>query len=107
MPSSRSQLPKEYRSRSAIRKAKSALPTGITRETLHKLWVRARRGSPPAQKELRELLATHPLRQAAVRTFETLLVKPQNRFVARPDTARRPWVSLVSGGLPSLGKRRR
>lgn len=100
------QLPKDSRSRSARRKARNALPPGITRDTLHKLWVRARRGNVSAQHQLRELLAMHPELQAAVGAFEAIVVNGRRHVVPRPEPARGAWVSLVNGGLPGLGKRR-
>ena len=100
------QLPKDSRSGSARRKARNALPPGVTRDTLHKLWVRARRGNVSAQQQLRELLAMHPELQAAVGAFEAIVVNGRRHVVPRPEPAREAWVSLVNGGLPELGKRR-
>ncbi len=100
------QLPKDSRSGSARRKARNALPPGVTRDTLHKLWVRARRGNVSAQQQLRELLAMHPELQAAVGAFEAIVVNGRRHVVPRPAPARGSWVLIVNGGLPGVGKHR-
>jgi hypothetical protein len=113
------------RSASAPADARRAAPAKkqrpVQRETLRSLWERACRRYVPAQQELhRRLVADPSLRNqlqafAMERQLEHMITAKARGVTIK---ARRPesawermaggskWISVVEGGLPTLGKRR-
>lgn len=93
---------------------------GITRGDLYELWKRARRRNVDAQKRLYGLLLANPELETVLCSFagqrDAVLKLRADAFgklesVAETEWERemprsRLWVSIVSGGLPGLGKRR-
>ena len=101
-------------------KAREALPQGMSRKALFRLWLSARRRNSVAQTELHRLLTAHPKIQHILKEFvneHESIVAPKHRKAKTPTNKAAPtawermsgratqWVSVVSGGLPSLGKR--
>ena len=93
---------------------------GFTIDKLHTLWMSGRSGDPAADKKVHDLLAKHPAISAVFEVFVQGHDPKQRRQLRRqlveanppkkPETvwsASKPrWVSVVNGGLPTLGKRR-
>ncbi len=107
--------------RAQANKAREALPKGMSRNALFRLWLSARRRNPYAQTELHRLLTAHPKIQKILKEFvdeHKSIVAAKPRKAQVPATKAAPtaweqmsgcatgWVSIMSGGLPSLGKRR-
>lgn len=105
--------------RARINKAHGALPSGMSRNGLFQLWLGARRRKPNAQIELHRLLTTHPKIQYILKEFanEHDRIHPPKYIkskLAETELPKSPWVrmlqksnrwtSVVSGGLPSLGR---
>lgn len=93
--------------------------TGFTVIKLHRLWARARRGQKNAIGELDGLLAMHPRLHIAVDAFQrghfaqasATVKQPEKRGELRVNGLVKLAVSAtnprpLSGGLPSLGKKR-
>lgn len=107
--------------RARANKAREALPNGMSRNALFRLWLSARRRNPDAQTELHRLLTARPKIQQLLKEF---VDEQENIIAAKLRKAKAPaakaaptawermsgcatqWVSVISGGLPSLGKRR-
>jgi hypothetical protein len=104
----------------ASRIEKLARKAGYSVEKLHVLWVAGKSGDTAADIRIQRLFAKHaalsevfdvfarahdPRQRGALRR-ELLRSKP----TTTPDTlwssAKAKWVSVVAGGLPTLGKRR-
>jgi hypothetical protein len=107
--------------RARANKVREALPKGMSRNALFRIWLSARHNKPDAQKELHRLLTAHPKIQQILKEFvdeREHIVAPKYRKsnVSAPKAANSAWMrmterstrwtSVVSGGLPSLGKRR-
>jgi hypothetical protein len=102
---------------------KVVLAMDLTRNNLYALWVRACKKEGAAQLELHQLIAAKPELEKLFRAFaQDRKSKLEQAALARGDIPKVPpppvgaWeqamskagetVSIVSGGLPSLGKRR-
>lgn len=113
------------RRRPEVKSNAKGSPAGLltisNRDVLHALWKRAIRGNRQAQEELGLLLQQHPGlatilkvfsgdRDAVVRVRGDSLGTDANGVERAPnwEPKRRegPWITVISGGLPSLGKRR-
>jgi hypothetical protein len=107
--------------RERANKAREALPKSMSRNALFRLWLSARRRNPDAQTELHRLLTAHPKIQHLLKVFvdeHKSIVTAKLRKANAPAAKTAPtawermsgratqWVSVISGGLPSLGKRR-
>ena len=97
-----------------------ARKAGYTIEELHALWMAGRTGDPVSDKRIHHLLCKHPTISVVFDVFVQGHDPKQRRHLRRqlvdakpqkkPETiwsASKPrWVSVVNGGLPTLGKRR-
>lgn len=107
--------------RARANKAREALPQGMSRNALFRLWLSARRRNSDAQTQLHQLLTAHPKIQQILKEFvdeHEIIVAAKLRKAKAPTNKAAPtawermsgratqWVSVISGGLPSLGKRR-
>ena len=107
--------------RTRAKKAREALPRGMSRDALLQLWLMARRHHPEAQTELHRLLTANPKIQQTLKEFvderESIVAakyrkskapapKPEQSAWERMSARATRWAAIVSGGLPSLGKRR-
>jgi hypothetical protein len=98
------------------------LPRGFTRNELFQLWLRACRRHTESQLELHRLLNSNRQIQSTINHFieeRKKLHKGKAGNIAQSVPGRTPttaweqmaargsgWVTKVSGGLPSLGRRR-
>jgi hypothetical protein len=95
---------------------------GLSERQLRDLWRAAKRGDPGASKRLVELSQAYPKAEALFRSFASERARrilaanggypnpvPKAKPLGAWEKARAKassWVSVVGGGLPSLGKRR-
>lgn len=111
-------------SRSKVARAKrtrEALPQGMSRNYLFRVWLMARRHYPDAQVQLYRILVANPKLQKTLREFaaeheiisaakygkfKAAAPKPEQTAWERMSSRGALWTSIVSGGLPSLAKRR-
>lgn len=97
------------------------LPAGMSRDSLYALWKRSIRGNRQAQDKLVALVRVHPGLETLLKAFagdrdavlrvraETLGTDAsgaERALTWEPKRRQGPWVSVVAGGLPGLGKRR-
>jgi len=97
------------------------LPTVVNRDALFDLWKRAIRGNRQAQKSLESLIQRHPGLETILKAFsgnryavvsvraDSLGTDANGIELAQnwePLGRRGPWVAVVSGDLPGLGKHR-
>lgn len=113
-------MPKK--AKTTLRPGAGKLPDGINRAALYKLWASARRRDASAQAQLHRLLQAHPEVEPTLRAFAAERdARIREDAAARSLPAKKPqvlgawernarkagrWVGIVSGGLPTLGKRR-
>jgi hypothetical protein len=99
---------------------KLAWKAGFSVENLHKLWLAGKLGDAVSDKRIQHLLVKYPAivevfnlfargddpRQSLGLRRELISNKPKKKPETVWSAAKLKWVSVVSGGLPTLGKRR-
>lgn len=109
-------------SRDTGRRPADGLPPGVDRAEVYRLWKKATRKNTVAQQALHKLLLAHPPVEGLLRAFaqeKADAIRERKRALGIDSKKKSPrgkwdlaaakagkYVVVVSGGLPTLGKRR-